>query len=309
MPSGRFAPSPTGRLHLGNLRTALAAWLFARADDSTFHLRFEDLDEQSVRAEHYRTQIDDLKTLGLDWDGEPLLQSDRGALYREALTQLAATGNTYPCYCTRREIHETVNAPNGPATSGRYPGTCRDLSAASRAQHDRAGRRPAVRLRGTQSQISFVDRLCGPVSGQVDDVVLARNDGTPAYNLAVVVDDVATGIELVVRGDDLLSSVATQMHLAHLLELEPPRYAHVPLVLGPTGDRLAKRDGSVTLSDRLDRGESPAKVLGFLAHSLGQCSSGETVSARRLAERFDPSLLPRSPLRLDPALALDQQTG
>ncbi|MDA3039114.1 MAG: tRNA glutamyl-Q(34) synthetase GluQRS [Actinomycetota bacterium] len=298
---GRFAPSPTGRLHLGNLRTALAAWLFARAEGSAFLLRFEDLDQASVRSEHYESQSADLAALGIDWDGQAVRQSERGSLYEDALHELTDAGHTYRCYCSRREIQQAVSAPNGPPTVARYPGNCRELTAKDRAQREAAGRRWALRLRGPEDEIHYDDLLRGRGADIVDDVVLCRNDGVPAYNLAVVIDDTGQGIELVVRGDDLLSSVATQTHLAQLLGLTPPQFAHVPLVLGPEGRRLAKRDGAVTLPDRLSQGETALDVLGHLAATLGQCERGERVSPGELVRRFDPARLPSRPLVFDNA--------
>lgn len=296
---GRFAPSPTGRLHLGNLRTALAAWLFARSEGSAFLLRFEDLDQAAVRPEHYESQAADLAALGLDWDGAPVRQTERRSLYQDALDRLTEAGHTYRCYCTRREIHQAVSAPNGPPIHGLYPGTCRQLTATERAKREAEGLRWALRLQGPEGEVEYHDLLCGPGSSSIDDVVLCRNDGVPAYNLAVVVDDTAQGVQLAVRGDDLLSSVATQTHLARLLGLVPPRFAHIPLVLGSEGRRLAKRDGAVTLPDRVARGENPAEVLGHLAATLGQCQHGERVTLADLVRRFDPTLLPRRPLVFD----------
>ena len=299
MPSGRYAPSPTGRLHLGNLRTALLAWLFARADDSPFLLRFEDLDEASVRAEHYETQAEDLRALGLHWDGEPSRQTDRTEYYKAIIDQLIGADLTYPCYCSRREIREAARAPNGPWSHGHYPGTCRTLTAAERAEKEAAGRPPALRLRGSDAAIGFTDQLRGYHEGFVDDAVIRRFDGTPAYNLVVMVDDVAQAVELVVRADDLLDSTPRQLHVAGVLGLEPPAFAHVPLVLAPSGDRLAKRDGAVTLADRQALGQSPAEVLGYLATTLGLAEMGEPVTASQLVDRFDPASLPNEPLTLD----------
>ncbi len=263
-------------------------------------LRFEDLDMASVRAEHYRTQADDLRRLGLDWDGDMVRQSDRRALYDDAIGRLQRAGLTYRCYCSRREIQEATRAPNGPSVEGGYPGTCRALTDGDRAEREAQGRRSSLRVRGSDEPIEFVDLRCGPVAGVVDDVVIQRFDGTPAYNLAVIVDDVAQGIELVVRADDLLDSTPRQLHLARLLDLTPPAYAHVPLVLGPTGARLAKRDGAVTLADRLALGESPAEVLSFLAGSLGLAEEREPVSVETLRNRFDPTRLPTAALIVDP---------
>ena len=301
MPSGRFAPSPTGRLHLGNLRTGLIAWLFARHDDSPFLLRFEDLDHGSVRAEHYATQAEDLRALGLDWDGDPIRQTERLELYRSTIDQLIADGLVYPCYCSRREIREATRAPNGPWSHGHYPRTCRHLSARQRAEREAAGRPPALRLKAPETVLHFDDLLCGPTSGVVDDAVIQRNDGTPAYNLVVMIDDVEQGIDLVVRADDLLDSTPRQLHVCNVLGCEPPAFAHVPLVLAPSGDRLAKRDGAVTLEDRQRLGETPGQVLSFLGQSLGLNEPGEPVTSSDLVDRFAPSALPREPLTLDPA--------
>ena len=295
MPSARFAPSPTGDLHLGNLRTALAAWLFARSGGSTFVLRMEDLDRNQSSADHETSQQRDLAALGIDWDGAVVRQSERFAIYEEAISDLTARGLTYPCYCTRREIQEASSAPHGDGMpDGAYPGTCRDLTPAMRREREAAGRRPAIRLRAQVSELTVDDVLLGPVTATVDDVVLRRNDGVPAYNLAVVVDDAAQGIEQVVRGDDLATSAPRQRHLADLLGLLPVSYAHVPLVLGPTGTRLAKRDGAVTLAEQKARGVGPPELCGMLARSLGQ-GDGRACSADDLVEGFDATAIPREP--------------
>ncbi|MGI9612432.1 MAG: tRNA glutamyl-Q(34) synthetase GluQRS [Acidimicrobiales bacterium] len=312
MPSGRFAPSPTGRLHLGNLRTALVAWLFARSDGAHLHLRFDDLDSAAVRAEHYLTQADDLQALGLDWDGEPIRQSDRTDRYADALAALSAAGLLYSCYCSRREIREAAQAPNRPFAGRSYPGTCRELTADQRAEREASGRPPALRVRADGLTVAFVDLVMGAASFELDDFVVRRNDGTPAYHLVTTVDDVDLGIEVVVRADDLLDSTSRQLHLASLLagttdadragetnEATPIGHAHVPLVLGSDGQRLAKRHGAVTLADRVAMGESPEQVLSFLAVSLGLCEPGEPATPGALLNRFDPALLPTEPLTLD----------
>lgn len=268
MPVGRFAPSPTGDLHLGNLRTALLAWLWSRRDGSGFLVRMEDLDRVTSSREHERSQLADLETLGIDWDGPVVRQSDRFDLYHDAIAALDAAGAVYPCYCTRREIAEAASAPNAPATAG-YPGTCRTLSERERADLERQGRPPALRLRADDVEIVLDDEVTGELRGRPDDVVLRRNDGVPAYNLAVVVDDAAQGVGVVVRGDDLLASTPGQVHLARRLGLREPAYAHVPLVLAPDGRRLAKRDGAVTLADRVALGDEPAELVRFLLRSAG----------------------------------------
>jgi glutamyl-tRNA synthetase len=292
---GRYAPSPTGTLHLGNLRTALLAWLFARSAGSRLFMRIEDLDTGRVRPGLAEAQLADLAAIGLDWDPPVVTQSERRALYDDAIARLDAAGALYPCYCTRREIREAASAPHGPLPEGVYPGTCRKLTEAERAERERAGRPPALRLRGRGERAAFDDRLLGRVEGAVDDLVVRRNDGAPAYNLAVVVDDAAQGIEEVVRGADLAETTPRQIVLARRLGLPVPSYAHVPLVLGPDGARLAKRHGAVTLADRLERGETPASVRGELAASVGLAEPGEEPGMDALLARFDPAVLPTEP--------------
>lgn len=296
--AGRFAPSPTGALHLGNLRTALVAWLAARSQGLSFVVRMEDLDRVTSSPEHEQRQLDDLTAIGLDWDGPVVRQSERFDRYRAAIDVLRERGHVYPCYCTRREIRAEIEsaaqAPHVHLPDGAYPGTCRDLSDRERAEREAAGRSPAWRLRTSGETIELVDRIAGPYAGAVDDVVLARADGVPAYNLAVVVDDAAQGITQVVRGDDLLSSTPRQILLQRLLGLPTPAYLHVPLVLGDDGQRLAKRHGAVTLSALRAEGWSADEVVAVLARSLGLVAPGERPDAAALVARFDPDLVPRS---------------
>lgn len=286
--AGRFAPSPSGDLHLGNLRTALLAWLFARSTGRQFLMRVEDLDR--VRAGAEARQLADLSAIGLDWDGPVVRQSERTALYDDAIARLTAASLTYECFCTRREILEAASAPHAP--DGAYPGTCRNLTAAERAGKTRP---PALRLRAEVTEFSIDDDVLGRFHGQVDDFVLRRVDGVPAYNLAVVVDDGAQGIDQVVRGDDLLTSSPRQAYLASLLELPTPTYAHVPLALNSQGKRLAKRDGAVTLEDQAAMGLGPLDVLGILARSLELAREGEPVTPDDLLARWDPISVPRTP--------------
>lgn len=295
MGTGRFAPSPTGRLHLGNLRTALAAWLFAKQDGGLFLLRFEDLMTAAVRDEHYQTQEDDLIALELEWDAEPIRQSDRLDLYRDAIAELVDQDLVYPCFCSRKDIREATQAPNGLYRTRHYPATCRNLTTDQLAEHAASGRAPALRFRSDGTTRSFVDLVAGPFSSELDDFVVQRGDGTPAYNLAATVDDAAQGVELVVRADDLLDSTPRQLILLEALGLPTPSYAHVPLVLNEAGDRLAKRDGAVTLEDRLALGQSALEVRSILAASLGLCSPGEQPTLHELLDRFDPARLPRQP--------------
>ncbi len=302
--TGRWAPSPTGDLHLGNLRTALLAWLFARSAGGRFLWRFEDLDG-AVRPKFYDSQLRDLAALGLDWDGEPARQSDRLDLYRDAIGDLRRRGLTYECFCTRKEIAEAAAAPHGPSPEGAYPGTCRHLAHAELERRRTEGRPPALRLRsGTDGSVpaeeTVIDRQLGAHSGIVDDFVLQRGDGTPAYNLAVVVDDAAQGVNQVVRGDDLLPSTPRQVHLARLLGLDAPSHAHVPLVLSPEGRRLAKRDGAVTFADRLSLGETPLDIVNLLLSSAGLDPVATLDGLAETAQRFDPATLPRQPWVYEP---------
>lgn len=240
-------------------------------------------------------QLADLAALGLDWDGAVVRQSERLPLYEAAIAQLEADGRLYPCYCTRAEIREAVSAPHGPLPGGAYPGTCRALSAAQRAGRERSGRPPALRLRAGSAVVEFRDRLLGARRDTVDDLVVRRNDGAPAYNLAVVVDDAAQAVGEVVRGADLLDTTARQLHLGVLLGLAAPLYAHVPLVLGADGGRLAKRHGAVTLADRAAAGQSPLDVRAQLAASVGLAEPGERPALGALVARLDPSMLPSEP--------------
>ncbi|MBF6592231.1 MAG: tRNA glutamyl-Q(34) synthetase GluQRS, partial [Ktedonobacterales bacterium] len=282
-PRGRYAPSPSGALHLGNLRTALLAWLFARRAGGEFILRIEDLDRPRVRPGAAARMLADLRWLGLEWDEGPdiggalgpYIQSQRLALYDAALARLRERGRLYPCYCTRAELARIASAPHGPDDTLPYPGTCRELSARARRRHEATGRQPSLRFRVPGTTTRFVDRLAGPVSERlattVGDFIVRRGDGIIAYQLAVVVDDALMGITQVVRGADLLSSTARQLALFEALDAPPPtEFAHVPLAVDAAGARLAKRDASAGLAaQRATPGIGPERVLGALAASCG----------------------------------------
>ncbi len=295
--NGRFAPSPSGPLHVGNLRTALLAWLFARSAGGRFLVRCEDLDRDRVRPGAAAGQLADLAALGLDWDEPPLHQSTRLAHYEAAIARLRARGRLYECFCTRAEIRQAASAPHGTLPEGAYPGSCRELSASQRARRRAGGRPPGLRLDARGEPIDFDDRLRGPQRAVVDDMVVRRNDGVPAYNLAVVVDDAAQGVAEVVRGADLLATTPRQILLARELGLPVPSFAHVPLVLGFDGARLAKRHGAITLGDWHAGGGSTGELVAQLARSAGLDPGGPRPTPRELLARFDPSALSPAPAR------------
>jgi glutamyl-tRNA synthetase len=286
--SGRYAPSPTGELHLGNLRTALLAWLFARSQGARFLLRVEDLDRERSREQFVASQLDDLRALGLEWDAELPRQSERGAVYEEAIERLRSEGLIYECFCTRTEIRKAASAPHEDLPESAYPGTCLQLSEAEREAR-RAERPAALRVRAAAERIGFEDRLHGACEGLVDDFVVRRNDGTHGYNLAVALDDCEQRIGEVVRGRDLLDSTPRQIWIGRRLGVGAVEsWAHVPLVLGADGERLAKRHGDVTLAQRRALGQSPEQVLGELAASLAIWPEGEPATASELLDCFDP---------------------
>ena len=295
-PAGRYAPSPSGDLHFGNLRTAVLAWLFARQTGRKFYLRVEDIDSERSSDESAKRQIEDLEALGLDFDPPVLYQHDRGDVYAEALARL----DTYECFCSRRDIREAASAPH--AQPGMYPGTCRDLTeeqrALRRSQLAEEGRLPAIRLRAHAREWTVQDFYRGEYTGPVDDVILKRGGrvdqaqaGDWAYNLAVVVDDGFQGVDQIVRGDDLLPSAPAQAYLADQLGLTAFSYIHVPLVVGAGGRRLAKRDGAVTLREMLAE-KGVADVVGDIAASLG---CGGVNSVNELLDAFEPQRMSRDP--------------
>lgn len=281
----RLAPSPTGALHLGNARTFIVNWLLARRHGWSVVLRIEDLDGPRVKAGADQAAIDDLRWLGIDWDAGPVRQSDRASIYRGAVERLLDEGRAYPCICTRAEIERAASAPHADDGSAVYPGTCRDRFGSMEAARRAAmGREPAIRFevpRGCVVQVrdAFAGERTFDVSRELGDFVIFKNDGTAAYQLAVVVDDAEAGVTDIVRGDDLLDSVPRQMLLYESLGLADriPTYAHLPLVVGPDGKRLAKRHGDSRLSTYRQQGVSLARLLRLLAPWCG-------VDARDLAD-------------------------
>ena len=294
---GRFAPSPTGPLHIGNLRTAVIAWLCARQQDGELLIRFEDLDRANSKSEHEARQISELAQLGITFGSNIIRQSERFDLYRDIVEGLRQQDLVYPCYCTRREILESTQAPHGPAIEGAYAGTCRNLSASDRSEREQSGRPPAWRLRSNNEEYIVEDVVAGPTPTVIDDMVLLRNDGVPAYNLAVVVDDAAQGVTQIVRGDDLLLGTGRHIHLQKLLGYPTPQYVHVPLVVGQDGERLAKRHGAVTLEELSQRGIGAQEALGELARSIGS-QVVQPKSVNDLLEDFSLDRLPRSPFTI-----------
>ena len=273
---------------MGNLRTAILAWLSANHAGGELRLRIDDLDPRVSSPEHEASQRRDLGALGITFSGPELRQSKRTDTYLAAISSLADAGMLYPCFCSRREVREAAAAPHVHLPDGAYPGTCRNLSAAEQAS--RSEDRPAaMRVRANNITVEYVDRHFGPQSELVDDFVIQRNDGVPSYNLATVLDDAEQGVTEVVRGADLLAGTARHVWLRGVLDLANVEHAHVPLVLNTEGERLAKRDGAVTLTDLAAQGVSVDDVRSRLAHSLGLASADEPVAMHDLAERYDPT--------------------
>lgn len=277
--AGRFAPSPSGDLHIGNIRSGLLAYVRARQTGRRFLWRIEDLDR--VQSGAAQSQLEVFAELGITPDEPPLVQSDRLEIYAEALNRLAGQGLVYECYCSRKDIQQAPSAPHSPP--GAYPGTCRDLFESERERHrqrlDEQGRRPALRLRTDNAEVTVHDRLLGEITAPVDDLVLRRGDGVFAYNLIVIVDDGATGVDEVVRGDDLATSAPRQAHLAELLGLPQPGWLHVPLVVNTDGRRLAKRDGAVTYQQLRALGWTRDDVFAWMGASLGFAGPKEAWSS------------------------------
>ncbi len=299
VPVGRLAPSPTGAQHVGNARTYLVAWLSARARGGGVVLRIEDIDSPRIKPGAVEQALDDLGWLGLDWDGTPLVQTRRFPFYQEALRRLQERELVYPCTCTRTDVERAASAPHADHEGPVYPGTCAGRRAADAAG---LGDRPfAWRFRVGDSP-AFVDLCRGPTHIDLrqagGDFVVWKSAGTPAYQLAVVVDDAAQGVTEVIRGDDLVPSTPRQLLLYEALGLTSPSFAHVPLVVGPDGRRLAKRHGDTRLSALRAAGVRPEALLGLLAWSCGWLSRPEPLTARDLLPRFRLDAIPPRPFVL-----------
>jgi glutamyl-tRNA synthetase len=294
---GRLAPSPTGAQHLGNARTYLIAWLSARSQAGRVVLRIEDLDVSRVKPGAIDEAREDLHWLGLDWDGDAIVQTQRLPFYRAAFERLKSLGLIYPCTCTRADIERSASAPHAEHEGPIYPGTCSHRRA---ADADALADRPyAWRLRGGDETIAYDDGIRGKVSLNLHqiggDFVVWRSAGTPAYQLAVVVDDADQGVTEVIRGDDLIPSTPRQLLLYRMLGLTPPRFLHVPLVVDAAGRRLAKRQGDTHLRSLREAGVEPQTVLGVLAWSCGWLDRVEPISLGELLPRFRLGRIPREP--------------
>jgi glutamyl-tRNA synthetase len=297
---GRLAPSPTGAQHVGNARTYLIAWLLARSNGASLPLRIEDIDSPRIKPGAAEQILDDLRWLGLDWDGKPVVQSERLPLYERALAGLRERELVYPCTCTRSDVAQAASAPHAGQEGPAYPGTCAKRQASAADGLDRPF---AWRFRVTHVP-AFRDGYLGDVSLTADalggDFVVWKSAGTPAYQLAVVVDDAEMGITEVVRGDDLVPSTPRQILLYEALGLAPPRFVHVPLVVGLDGRRLAKRHGDTRLAALRDAGVSPQALIGLLAWSCGWLDRPEPVTPADLLPRFRLGAIPRRPFVLTP---------
>ena len=297
---GRFAPTPSGRMHLGNVFAALIAWLSVRKAGGSLVLRMEDLDTQRTSDEFAKILRDDLLWLGLTWDEETQPQSRRSEIYREYFEKLEDMGLLYPCYCTRSQLH-SVNAPHLSDGTDVYPGTCRDVTAHQRAAFQRA---PAWRLQVPDREWVVEDLVQGTykenLATDCGDFVVRRADGVYVYQLAVTVDDGLAGVTQVVRGMDLLSSAPRQMYLQELLGFSHPEYAHVPMLMAPDGRRLSKRDKDLDLG-YLRQHVSPEKLIGILAKAAGFTQTSAPISAGELTECFSWDKLGKDSITFDAA--------
>lgn len=298
MPLTRLAPSPTGALHLGNARTFLVNWMMARQGGWRILLRIEDIDGPRIKLGAAQQAIEDLRWLGIDFDEGPVYQSERLDLYAAAAARLLSAGNAYPCVCTRKEIELAASAPHAEDGAAVYPGRCRGRFRDMADAFAQSGRAPAIRFTVPDRTLTFTDRFAGEQATNpardLGDFVVAKSDGTPAYQLAVVVDDAAAGVTHIVRGDDLLGSTPRQILLYDALGMREaiPQYWHLPLIVGTDGRRLAKRHGDTRLSHYRQAGVTPQRMLALLARWCGVDATSE-IETRELLARFDIARLPR----------------
>ena len=296
---GRFAPSPSGRMHFGNVFSACLAWLSARSQGGEFIVRLEDIDPRCQDPRNAELILDDLRWLGLDWDEEPLRQSGRGELYRAAMEQLGQQARIYPCFCSRADLH-AASAPHASDGTPIYQGSCRGLSAEEVAQR-RLRKDPAWRIEVPAEELEFCDRHMGwqrqQLAAECGDFVVRRSDGAYAYQLVVVVDDAASGVTEVVRGADLIGSTPRQLWLQRLLGLPAPAYAHHPVLLAPDGKRLSKREKSLDMGE-LRSVHAPQELLGHIAHLAGLLSEPQPVELRELLGTFTWDKVPCADITL-----------
>lgn len=307
---GRYAPSPTGALHLGNARTALVAFWSARSEGGTFVMRVEDLDKERTIPAMVGGNLEELCWLGLEWDEgpdvggphAPYVQSERGALYEAALERLRAQERVFACYLSRKDLREMASAPHGQGVV--YGPLERQQNVKLAESKKRAGKAPSLRFRVDPRRLTFRDAFAGSqeidTETQVGDVVVRRADGLWAYALAVVVDDIAMNISEVVRGDDLLVSTGAQLLLYEALHAAPPTFFHVPLLLDTSGERMAKRKGSLTLTSLRAAGVKPERVVGLLAYTLGLLPELQEATVAEGLAIYKPEKITREPFRLEP---------
>ena len=307
-PRGRFAPSPSGRMHLGNAWTALLAWLDIRKQNGAMVLRMEDLDPDRSRPDYAAGLLADLRWLGLDWDegpdvggpAAPYCQSQRSHYYQAAFDKLLQAGLVYPCFCSRAELRLAASAPHAGDTEVPYSGRCAALTELAVTKLRAAGRRPSYRLRVGDAAVEYSDEVYGRqkqvLRQECGDFVIRRSDGVFAYQLAVVVDDAAMGISRVLRGADLLASTPRQIYLWQLLGFQPPDFIHVPLLMGADGSRLSKRQGSLTIAALRQAGMRPEQVVGHLAAWAGLVEQPDPLRPAELIDSFSLDRIARTPV-------------
>lgn len=292
---GRIAPSPSGYMHLGNAYSSLLAWAHAKSKNGQFILRLEDLDERCHNPEITQQLITDLHWLGIEWDEEPYIQSDRLSIYEDALNIIKSKAEVFPCFCTRADLH-AASAPHASDGTPIYSGACYKLNS-SEIEELKHAHRYALRLHVPDNEIAFNDVVMGEytqsLSDDCGDFVLRRSDGIFAYQLVCVVDDIASGVTEIVRGNDLLSSTPRQMYLYELFDAKAPQYLHHPLLVAPDGRRLAKRNKDCTIMSLRDRGAKPEDIIGYVAFSSGQIDTLEQMTREEFLSIYNASKIPK----------------